>query len=285
MIVRNSAGIHSELDYGATIDVLSGAKDNLSGELITSPWDLYSVETLRDQHDLRVGTAVPTDVMVFGKGEPDNPAATKVGGRPFWPADREWPTTADGSPCLFLAQFNFSDSIDLFDVELPELILVLVTDSEEDWQWSDDGLSFHWVPADSVPEDGIQVEATFPGDGPFYGVRHRTADYPKASNAAMELEVSQSYNLPILNGTKIAGRPHFIQSGNDTDATFQGQLGSIQAAPEVPYPWVNQLEALSLEFRGNGIYAAGNSAVFGDMGSIYLFMHADGTVERSFECY
>jgi hypothetical protein len=121
--------------------------------------------------------------------------------------------------------------------------------------------------------------------GPFYGVIHRSADYPDATDRASGLEVSQSYNLPILNGTKIGGIPHFIQGGDDSDGEFLCQLGSIQAAHQVPYPWVNQAESLGLEFDDRGIYGDTNSVVFGDMGSIYVFRDRDGTITSSFECY
>lgn len=281
MIVRSTSGITDELDFAEAVKVFSAEKDvgDLTDELITSPFDLYSVETLRDHHGLRHGQEVPTDVLVFGKGEPSSPSATKVGGQPFWPEDEEWPTTDGGDPCFFLAQFNFADSVDILGQDLPELVLVLVTDSEEDWLWGDGELEGHWVPIDCVPDTTLRVPSVIGNAGPFFGVRHRTADYIDSATDA------HAHGLAVLNGTKIGGIPCFIQSAADTDSRFLCQLGSIQAAPDVPYPWVNQKDPLSLRFRGNGIYAAGNSAVFGDMGSIYLFLDEDGEVTRSFECY
>jgi hypothetical protein len=53
----------------------------------------------------------------------------------------------------------------------------------------------------------------------------------------------------------------------------------------VPYPWVNSAEPLGLEFDHRGIYGDGNSIVFGDMGTIYVFRERSGTVRGSFECY
>ncbi|HJZ95651.1 MAG TPA: hypothetical protein VKE70_04050 [Candidatus Solibacter sp.] len=121
--------------------------------------------------------------------------------------------------------------------------------------------------------------------GPFYGVIHRSADYPDAIDRASDLKISQNYNLPILNGTKIGGLPHWIQGGDGSDDEFLCQLGSIQAAHQVPYPWVNQAESLGLEFDDRGIYGDGNSVVFGDMGNIYIFRDRDGIVRGEFECY
>lgn len=99
MIVPGTEGVAPRFDFDAAKRLYeSTAKDSeLTGEMITSPFDLYAVETLRDRHGLRVGEAVPTDVFVFVFGEPDDPRCTKIGGRPFWPKGRPWPTE-DGGP-------------------------------------------------------------------------------------------------------------------------------------------------------------------------------------------
>lgn len=287
MIVRKSSKTHHQFDFASAANVFAehAVKERLSGEHVTSAWDLYSVETLRNRHNLRTGEAVPTDVFIFGKGEPGDPSCTKVGGRPYWPAGREWPTSTDGSPHYFLAQFNFSDSVDIVGSDLPGMVLLLVTDSQDDWLWGEAGLYFHWVPASIIPAKDLTVPSVLGSSGPFYGVIHRSADYPDADDAAHDLDVSQSYNLAVVNGTKIGGLPHFIQGGVDNDARFLCQLGSIQAAPFAPYPWVNRRESLGLDFNNDGIYGEDNCAVFGDMGSIYLFIDEEGNVSRSFECY
>lgn len=261
------------------------ADEELSGELITSPWDLYSVETLRDRLHLRMGEAVPTDVFVFGKGEPDKPSSTKFGGRPFWPVDLEWPMTQNDTPCHFLAQFNFSDSTEIVGKELSEKVLLILTDSKDDWLWGNGEMSFHWISEDITPNTELNAPSTIGSAGPFYGAIYRSADYPDAEDAAFKTELSSAYNLPILNGTKIGGLPHFIQHNVESNERFLCQLGSVQAAPDVPYPWVNRKEALELKFDNTGIYGDENSAIFGDMGSIYLFIDPQGNITRYFESY
>jgi hypothetical protein len=175
--------------------------------------------------------------------------------------------------------------MDIVGDDLAGGVLLLLTDSKDNWLRGNEGLSFHWVSAGITPAENLNVPSTIGSSGPFYGAIHRSADYPTACNAASKLGVSQNYNLPILNGTKIGGLPHFIQGGADSHDRFLCQLGSIQAAPYAPYPWVNQREPLGLEFDNTGIYGDENCAVFGDMGSIYLSINDDGGVSRSFECY
>src|SRR6185295_5497507 len=146
LIVRDSWKIHPEFDVEYAQRVFADAGEPLRAEQITSPWDLYAAETLRNQHQLRIGEAFPADVFVWAKGEPENPACTKVGGRPFWPADEPWPTTPDGLPCSFLAQFNFADSADIVGDDLAACVLVVLTNSQPDWLSDENSLSFHWVP-------------------------------------------------------------------------------------------------------------------------------------------
>jgi hypothetical protein len=285
MVVRGSQKLHPELDFAAARRVFEAAAHGaLTGQLITSPYDVFSVEELRDVHGLREGKALPADLLVFGKGESPRREATKVGGIPYWPADRPWPTDDEGAPLFFLAQFNFADSRDLFPTSLPGDVLLLLVEDPEDYL-EPDLIQFEWLTLGLPPVSPFDESQMATTAGPFYGVIHRSADYPDATERATDLEVSQSYDLPILNGTKIGGVPHWIQGGDGSDDQFLCQLGSIQAAPQVPYPWVNQAESLGLEFDDRGIYGDSNSIVFGDMGSIYIFLDRDGSITSSFECY
>ncbi len=269
--------------------------EKLGGELITSPYDLFSVETLRDMHGLRTGTPIPCDAFVFGKGESPRPDGTKVGGKPYWPANRPWPSNREGLPCLFLAQFNFADSRDLFP-NLPGDVLLLLAEDAESYLWEPEGLRFEWLPLGLHTASQFDESLSLVKAGPFFGAIFRSADYPEDSRGERhpcrrpvdpdyDLKVPQFWVLPILTGTKIGGVPHFIQSGDDFEGEFLCQFGSIQAAPHVPYPWVNHPECLGLEFDDRGIYGDANEFVMGDMGTIYVFQRADGTVTSSFECY
>ncbi|HLK69933.1 MAG TPA: DUF1963 domain-containing protein [Bryobacteraceae bacterium] len=285
MIARGSQKLHPELDFAAARRVFeAGAHEALEGELITSPYDVFSVEELRDIHGLREGQGFPADLFVFGKGESPRREATKVGGIPYWAADRPWPTDDEGSPLFFLAQFNFADSRDLFPTPLPGDVLLLLVEDPEDYL-EPDLMRFEWLPLELPPVSHFDKSLMATTAGPFYGVIHRSADYPDSTERASDLEIRGRYNLPILNGTKIGGVPHWIQGGDDSESQFLCQLGSIQAAHQVPYPWVNQAESLGLEFDDRGIHGDSNSIVFGDMGSIYVFLDRDGSITSSFQCY
>jgi hypothetical protein len=284
LILQGSSKIQPEFDVQFARRIFASSSEELSPQQITSPWDLYAVEALRDRHGLRFGNDFPTDVFVFGKGEPEDPACTKVGGRPFWPEEEPWPSQPDGSPCGFLAQFNFADSADLVGDDAAGCVLVIATNGQPDWLSDENSLSFHWVDRRIANVAKLNVPSAIGNAGPFWGAVHRTADFPNAYDAAYELNIAQSYNLPILNATKIGGFPHFVQKGLVTEREFLCQLASIQAAPEVPFPWVNQRQPLSIGFDEGGMHHDTNSAVFYDMGNIYMFFNDTGEITWHFEC-
>jgi hypothetical protein len=270
-------------------------EQKLQGEQITSPYDLWSVERLRDQLGLRQGRAVPTDVFVFGFGPAPTRLMTCVSGLPYWPAGRAWPM-ADERPCQFLAQFCFLDSADICG-ELPGDVLLLFVPPDEDWLWEAARVQFEWVKygkAPVIPALPTGVEPLLPSS--WYGVRSRTFDYPDAVAAARQTDHNGWENLPVFNATKIGGVAHNIQPvADEPDADkpaqaagterFLCQLTSIQAHPNVPYPWCNRPKPLTLSSNADGIYADEHQCLFGDMGTIYVYLDPAGACRATMECY
>ena len=300
MIKTNSLRYHPEFDLDAARSVYESSQQSplLEGEMVTSPYDLYSVEELRDRLKLRVRPQVPTDVFVICKGEPPKPDCTKVGGVPYWPSNRNWPVDDAGLPLRFLAQVNFVDSKDLHK-DLPGDVLLMFGEQGSDWLSKP--IHFEWMSAQGrhTPIDDV-TRLIFPKTA-FHCAIYRSADYLKARPMADRSGVKQSYNLPLLNGTKIGGLPHFIQGDKDLDPLpakkrknpfnpkqtmieparpsrrgFLCQIASIQATPHVVYPWANQAEPLSLNFDDTEIHGETNSIVFYDMGSIFVYRDESG---------
>ena len=297
---------HPEFDLAAAKKTYAKVKEELSGEQITSPYDLYSVERLRDEHGLCKGMAFATDVFVFGLGAPMDRCITKISGLPYWPKARTWPKADGGSPYQFLAQFCFVDSRDLVGKLPGDILLLFVPQGDEEWLWELDRVRFEWLSLDtSALIDALPTGVQPFGQSEWYGVLHRTHDYPGAAEQARKLKVDQPYNLPVLNGSKIGGIPHAIQTkakygvdpttglpvllpdknGNSPDERFLCQLASIQAAPDVGYPWTNQKKKLTLKFDDTGIYGDGNQCMFGDMGSIYVYIDSSGRCMARSESY
>lgn len=287
MLSRHVPGMaHDVFDLDAARKVFDPLERQLGGEDISSPFDLYSIETLRDHHQLRVGQPDSTDVFVWAQGEPTRREITKVGGLPYWPVSEPWPATKKGKPYNFIAQFNFQDSRDIH-LELPADVLVLFAKDGDNWKYEPNTIMPVWVHV----RDRELIQQLPQGVAPYeefvgYGVRFRTADYPDSWDACYERVESAPYSIPELRGTKIGGVPGWIQRGGDfSNGKFLCQLGSIQASPETPWPWVNSPEPLLPEGSKSGLYAATNQLMIGDAGSLYLFLYPDGDIRMYSECY
>jgi len=261
---------HAALNPDALRETFVADKAAWDGRPISSAYDLHAVETLRERHGLGAAKGVPTDVFVWGQGEPKDRTVTKVGGLPCWGAETPWPER-DGVPRVFLAQFSFRDSLDLVGT-LPGELLVVFTDPEFSWVSGDpDGLLCQWV---SVGTGRLIVERLLPKPRkPFfkgYGIIHRTRDHPEAQEGA---------GIPVvLNATKIGGVPSGEPVRMPEGTRFLAQLASIQAAPHVDYPWVNHPRPLDLSPDPTGIHGETNQLRIGDAASLQLHLHGDGRV-------
>jgi hypothetical protein len=116
--------------------------------------------------------------------------------------------------------------------------------------------------------------------GPFFGAIFRSADYPEARQLVDENGFDPL--LGVLNGTKIGGVPHFPEATGQ----FLCQIASIQAAPDVPYPWVNRVEPLGMgvdRLDDNSISGENNEMLFADMELIHIYLDGDGRVCSRFD--
>ncbi len=191
--------------------------------------------------------------------------------------------------------------------ELPgDLLLLFIPPDNEDWYCELGRMRFEWVSVEPQPLIDQLPKGVRPyGGSEWYGVIHRTYDYPDIIESVMRLNINQPNDLAIINGTKIGGMPHIIQEeyvynsdptrvvpistfkikAKASQSRFLCQLTSIQAAPQLPYPWTNHKDELSLEFNDSGIYGDNNECIFGDMGSIYIFMELSCKCYATWDCY
>lgn len=257
----------------------------LVGKHITSPWDLYSVEMLRDRHRVRQGKTFPSDLIVWGLGEPENLAATKVGGRPYWPKCEPWPISKKGEPYRFFAQMNFADSLELFEQELPANILTILLHPRHSLFGASNWMEFYWVSDQLEPNLAIDVPVVVENAGPFWATLHRSADYLEMVDQLNAIPADGSNNLPVANGSKISGCPHFIHGSGHWETTFLGQIATIHAARDVPYPWVNHESPIPEDFGSEATEARHEGFYIGDFGSFYFFMGQDGRVTRHWDTH
>jgi hypothetical protein len=295
------------------------------GEIVTSPHHLAVVEQLRAEW-LGGGElpGFPTDVFVFGRGEPPDRSVTKAGGLPFWPKARSWPAGKSGRPLNFVAQFCFADSSDLYD-SLPGDVLIVFADGRygEDWTEGDVGaLRFEWV---NRSESRLVESGDIPPSRwellPVYGEIHRTKDYltggawepawwalllKKSKNPhrflhglgarrALETAYHGPWRIAVIEGTKIGGIPRWIQPAEKIPGRFLCSLGSVDPAYQIveeirrPYPFTNFEAPLIRRRRGfrseEEEIDADRLLMWGDAGSLFLFLDDDGRIHWTIQCY
>lgn len=247
-----------------------GDLDSPDCSTLPTPCGITRAEKFRDEFDLRSEYWVPCDAMVFGKGTPDHPAATKIGGQPFWPVHRDWPEGPQGNPLYFLAQINFSDSRDIVSVPAPLLFILSVSDKEPEWFCSD--LTFVWC--DPTLESCKFVRVPTMCKREYFACLHRTYDYLDDPQIGYESDPNgyDKAEAKILHGPKIGGCPAFIQ-GEFEYGGFLCQLGDVGTFGDTPFPWANMPTPIDDHYE--------EAFSVCDGGLCYIFQEDDGTVRWS----
>lgn len=256
---------------------------------ITSPCDICNVEWLRrgmvDQYDW--GRPVPVDVFVMSKGEPENRQATKIGGLPYRPRNLAWPCAPSGRPLALIAQFNFTNSLDIVGALPGDLLLIFGGDSDGPieplhMEWQKLGVQDLIQPS-AIPSECMAI-------APCFGNRCRMMNYPNAVRTTDSKypqchgkDVWSDYWIPQLQATQIGRAPYFIQDGDDS---LPGQplctIASVQPDSHQPYPWVNVPEPLCPEGK---FHHSKDELMIGDLGCIYVFIEKNGTLHAGESCY
>ena len=153
-----------------------------------------------------------TDFLTFEDGEPPDRFVTKIAGLPYRPASLAWPTGSDGRAYTFLAQFTFCYSTDLVS-DLPrDVLLIFARNHESLYETSlhepDPDFRFEWWPV------GLE-SLVQPGDMP-------ATDWEIApAYATLERRCAEW----ALEGSKIGGRPYWIQDDSGDKGEFPCALG------------------------------------------------------------
>jgi hypothetical protein len=221
---------------------------------------------------------IPADVFVFAHGEPERREVTKIGGLPYRRADMPWPM-GDYSPMTFVGQFCFADSKDITG-ELPGDVLLIFGANLDDC--FDETFHFEWVnlgldekelvTVEGIPSTEFRIE-------PCYGHIHRTCDYPDPHN---RYGLDDQYEgCGSLTATKIGGIVSWIQDEEPVSARYLCTLHSIQPSFKQPYPWMNVPGPIT---DYDGLYHK-DYLMWGDAGSLYLFVDDSGNVYATTQCY
>jgi uncharacterized protein YwqG len=255
------------------------------GTWITGPSHLARIEQARRRviREQELGPAVPTDLIVWGVGEPSRPYLTKIGGTPYRPADEPWPGLDDEDPMTFFAQFCLADSSDILPVSPPgDVMLIFFRDEEAFYEVGDeDAFRIEWynigipkpVSTRKCPKPSFPVPK-------LYGAFYRTNEYPEGGQVFKKAGHNQWYLFDTTQASRIGGESFFIQHDPREDGeSILCTLSSIMPSKGEEYPFLNHEKSLSAREEKHFEF------VFGDVGCLYFLIDKDGKVRSTMSCY
>jgi hypothetical protein len=181
----------------------------------------------------------------------------------------------------FAAQVCFADSQDLVG-SLPGDVLLVFFDYDVYYDTFDPSvLHLEWVSlgeSDLISEEDMpQTEFKY---APYFAQIHRTYDYPDAE-AGFD-EYFCSYQLNVIEGTKIGGVPRWIQDDPGLPGRFICAIGSVSPIWYRPHPFVNVPEPLDQSYKQpENQY----DFMWADVGSLYVFLDEQGKLQWDVQFY
>lgn len=254
------------------------------GDIIVGPASMAYAEQLRAEAGPpeTFGPGVPVDVMVWGLGEPGHPAATKVGGVPYRPVSEPWPKGRGGRDSTFIGQICFADSLDVLPRgagALPgDVLLIFAPDEDGIWDSDEEDpacVQHEWWPLGlEAPCGAGDLPA---GVSPFevcFAQLHRTMDYTDVSEGHPIRAHYDVGRLCVFEGGKVGGVPHYVQDADARPGVFLGAIGSINPVEE-------RFPLIGVETNpGGSLNKDGGFLMFGDCGSLYLFLSRTGLLKK-----
>lgn len=122
---------------------------------------LASILWVRECVDVDHSCAVPCELIVWTEGKADL-MATKLGGRPAWPAHVDGPVNSNGAPLEYIGQFDLRESRGVLPKEWG-LYTHIFWFRDPDWSEWGDGVE---LPIIGVPMDVVSGVASFDWQGP-----------------------------------------------------------------------------------------------------------------------
>lgn len=232
-------------------------------------------------------------------------SGSKIGGRPYWPADKDYPIDARGNKMLMLMQVNCAEAG--LKAPLPEegiLQWFISVDPELMYgcrgNFDDNGngisIVYHETIVDSVPLLDIPTHDRV--DEMFTPVKREVAIDVLAEQTAMGVSDGRFNGLFFDIVKEITGVEHtdkmwYQYLDNDDCLFFEQNLGMKRPRHQMlGYPFYSQDEARrdmehydTLLFQLDSQYSAidrKDLVMWGDMGSGYIFINHDDLAARNF---
>ena len=276
---------HRPLDFGKWLNIFPsveiGSDGDVCAEPINGPLDLcqlyhgrkyveehYGVEPIRPE---------PVDLFLWCRQSFPVGPTTRLGGVPYRPRDRPWPTNSDGVPHTFVCQFCFLDSIDVLGRKLPGDILTVMFENEES----------HW--GGNIFTEWNSVVGTRPPG---------LSDCPQPSFAVPKLEgrilrfnefphfFDDHPNYPFDRGIAVSqstkiGSATFFPQGDPRKPGEELICTLSHVLPTDPWAFLDS-EHENLETR---VDWGEDVMTLSDCGCVYFLIDRDDRIRTDFQCY
>lgn len=254
---------------------------------VVGPEDICEIIQLRKEANGQVvwGEPAPVDVFIMAEGESSVRSCTKLGGLPYRPNGARWlKSKRYNRPLRFIAQFDFSDSRDIYPTLPGDVLLVFSPDALEM-----EPLYFEWYPlglSSLVGESDVpRAEHSF---FPCYGYRYRAESFPGGHAIGSEVTVKGTgiYNVNALfrfSATQIGRTPLITQDHMITHPLPGTCLCTIHSAltqPTSSYPLINRRGPIGYD---DADYKSYFSSDDGDR-CIFIYMDDRGRLHHR-DCY
>lgn len=259
---------------------------------VISPMDIVQRERLLKQilPDLDIGNPVQVDSLIFAYGEPEERHVTKIGGLPYWSKEKPWPIDSNGVKMEFMAQINFCNSLDIIP-KIPSTLLSVFISGDGD---SINEYKFEWQtvnPATELIDQSYLPEIEYPlVVSPVFGVNCRVyeSDNAKPLNTIIHDDWK---DITHIRGSKIGGKPRYFyeDSTSEMPGEYLCSLHSLRHPTNIPWTFINIEEPLTPEMIGgvglHGGFGCHDSIMFGDQGTLFIFVEPDGTCHAELQCW
>ena len=230
---------------------------------------------------------------------------SKIGGLPYWPANKEYPVDQQGKPMLMLMQINCAQSG--LQTPLPDhgMLQWFISLSPElmygcRGNYDDQGTGFHIVYHDEIGESatpaGVPTHDTV--DDMLTPVKRETAIDVVIEQTVMGVSDGRFNQLFFdivkeITGAEHTGMMWYQYLDNDDCLYFEKELGMGQPSHQMlGYPHYSQDEARrSIEIHDTLLFQLDSQfstidrkalVMWGDMGSGFIFINRDDLAARDF---